>query len=379
QFYRGKYMVAFRRSAIDLLLPYMIPDDVDLALTTVPRYYDAQLRLDYALTEKWTLRVSGLGSDDAMELYASRDKNADKRFLNRGRFARLTMSAGYHHKSLSAKLAISGIATQETFERGLYQHMDVQSPALTTRAEVAHSAEQWAGLRDIAWRNGVETVTTRHRLDLAVPKERREGEPPPSDDPMDITERYTGHVETANVAGWTSVAASLDDRVKFSTGMRVDLYTRANDVAVQPRSELQFKLRPNLVARVSGGDYSRPAEYQTELMNPALQAERSRQVITGLLYEPAEGVRLQGSLYYTKRTNLVVRDLMTAELSNEGRGATYGSEVLGTLSRGPWFGWLAYAYSHSARVDVPGGSVRLFDYDQPHSLNVAGSYRRGRW
>ena len=71
-FHRGRYMLAIRRSAIDLLLPYLIPDDVDLALTTVPRFYDAQLRIDYALSEKWTLRVSGLGSDDAMELYASR-------------------------------------------------------------------------------------------------------------------------------------------------------------------------------------------------------------------------------------------------------------------------------------------------------------------
>jgi outer membrane receptor protein involved in Fe transport len=376
---RGKYMVSVRRSAVDLLLPYMIPDDVDLALTTVPRYYDAQLRLDYALTDKWTLRLSGLGSDDAMELYASRDKNADKRFLNRGRFARLTLSAGYHDGPLTAKLAVSGIATQQTLERGLYQHMDVQSPALTTRAEVATSKESWAGLRDVAWRNGFEAVSTRHHLDLAVPRERREGEPPGSDDPMDVTHTYTGYVETGNVAGWTSFSASLDARVKFSTGLRVDHYTRADDVAVQPRSELQFKLKPKLVARLSGGFYSRPAEHQTELLNPALEAERSRQVMTGLLYEPAEGMRLQASVYYTQRTNLITRDLMTGALANEGRGGTYGGELLGTLTRGPWFGWLTYAYSHSTRVDAPGGSARLFDYDQPHSVNAAGSYRRGRW
>jgi hypothetical protein len=378
-FSRGKYMVAFRRSAIDLLLPYLIPDDLDLALTTVPRFYDAQLRLDYALTDKWTLRLSGLGSDDAMELYASRDKNADKRFLNRGRFARLTLSAGYHDGPTTAKLAVSGIATQQVFERGLYQHMDVQSPALTTRAEVARSSEKWAGLSDVAWRSGIEAVSTRHRLDLAVPRERREGEPPGSDDPMDVTHTYVGHVETGNFAAWTSLAAALDERVKFQTGLRVDHYTRADDVAVQPRGELQVKLQPKLVARLSGGLYSRPAEHQTELLNPSLDAERSRQVMTGVLYEPADGVRVQGSVYYTQRTNLITRDVMTGELGNDGRGGTYGGELLGTLSRGPWFGWLTYSYSHSTRVDAPGDSVRLFDYDQPHSLNAAGSYRRGRW
>ncbi len=378
-FHRGRYMVAFRRSAIDLLLPYMIPPDVDLALTTVPRYYDGQLRLDYELSDRWTLRLTGIGSDDAMELYASRDKNADKRFLDRGRFLRLTASAHYHDGPLTAKLAVSGIAQQSIFERGLYQHMSVSSPALTTRAEVARSARSWAGLHDISWRTGVEVVSTRHRLDIAVPEERREGEPQAPDDAMDTTESYAGRVDTGDLAGWTNVAARLDDRVKLSIGMRVDAYTRANDVAVQPRGELQVSLTSDLVARVSAGGYSRPAEYRTELLDPTLAAERAHQVMGGLRYEPVKGVRVQGSLYYTQRTNLITRDRMTGELGNEGRGTTYGGELLAALSRGPWFGWLTYSYSHSTRVDTPNGMSRLFDYDQPHSLNAAGSYRYGRW
>ena len=378
-FDRGRYMIAFRRSAIDLLLPLLIPPSADLALTTVPRYYDEQVRLDYALSEKWTLRVSSLGSDDAMELYASRDQNPDKRFGNRGRFIRMIAAAHYHDGPLTAKLAISGIATQTAFERGELQHVNVTSPALTTRAEVSRTASAFAGLRDVAWRAGVETVTTRHSLDVAAPRERREGEPPPVDDTMDLTEQYTGTVETANVSGWTSVAASLDERVKFETGLRVDAYTRADDVAVQPRGELSIRLSPAVVARVSAGYYSRPAEYQLELLDATLAAERSHQAISGLLYEPAEGVRLQSSLYYTQRTNLITRDAMTGALANEGRGTTYGAELVGSLQRGPWFAWLAYAYSHSTRVHAPGGSERLFDYDQPHSLNVAASYKRGRW
>jgi hypothetical protein len=375
---RARYMVAFQRSAADFLMPLLLPDDLDLALTTVPRYYGGQARVDYQLTDKWTLRASAIGSDDAMELYASRDKNADKRFLNRGRFLRLTTSAHYHSGNLTAKLAVSGIAQQTTFERGLYQHLDQTSPAVTTRAEVSRTADEFAGLREAEWRTGVETVTTRHRIDLAAPRERREGEPPAIDDPMDLTATYDGTVETANVAGWTHATARLDERVKIAGGLRVDAYTAAADVAVQPRGELTVKLRRDLTARIAAGSYSRPAEYQTELLDPTLDAERSRQLMTGLTFEPASGVRVQGSLYHTKRTHLVTRDEM-GELGNDGRGTSVGGELLATLKRGPWFGWLTYAYSHSNRVDAPGGSVRLFDYDQPHNLNAAGSYRIGRW
>jgi hypothetical protein len=375
---RFRYMVAFQRSMADFLLPLMLPDNLDLALTTVPRYYAGQLRVDYTLSDKWTLRLSTIGSDDAMEIYASRDKNADKRFLNRGRFVRLTTSAHYHSGNTTAKLAVSGITEQSTFERGVVQHMDTTSPALTTRAEVSQSAEEYAGLHEVAWRTGVETVTTRHGIDIAAPRERREGEPPAIDDPMDLSVTYKDRVDSANHATWSQVTARLDDRVKFATGVRVDAYTVPDVVAVQPRGELQFRLGAGVTARIAAGSYSRPAEYQTELLEPKLAPERARQVMGGVLYEPTKGVRVQGSLYHNKRTDLVTRDEM-GELGNDGRGATYGGELFATLDRGPWFGWLTYAYSHSTRVDLPGGAQRLFDYDQPHNLNVAGSYRRGRW
>src|SRR5262249_12535474 len=66
-------------------------------------------------------------------------------------------------------------------------------------------------------------------------------------------------------------------------------------------------------------------------------------------------------------------------LVNDGRGTTYGAELLATVRDGPWFAWLSYSYSHSTRVDMPGEPSRLFDYDQPHSLNAAASWRHGKW
>jgi outer membrane receptor protein involved in Fe transport len=102
-------------------------------------------------------------------------------------------------------------------------------------------------------------------------------------------------------------------------------------------------------------------------------------MIGGVVYEPAAGVRLQTSAYYTDRRRLITRAPMTGLLGNAGRGETYGAELLGTVQRGPFFGWLAYSYSHSTRVDAPGAERRAFDYDQPHSLNLAASYRWKRW
>lgn len=376
---RGRYMIAFRRSAVDLLLPALLPEGLDLSLTTVPRFYDEQLRFDYKLSEKWDVRVSSLGSDDALELYASKDRNEDKRFLNRTRFVRLTTAARYHDGPWTANLAISGIAQQFTFERGLYQHLDVTAPALTLRADLTRTTPAAAGLTNVTWRLGGEAVSTRYAIDVAMPMDRREGEAGNPDDPMDTSNRFSGTVTTANLATWSSVGANLDERVRVTGGVRVDTYTRARDSVVQPRGEVAVKLTDRLGARFSAGRYSRPPEHQSELLATGLVAERSTQLIAGAVYEPAEGMRLQSSIYYTDRDSLIVRDEMTGELTNTGKGTTKGLELLATVKRGPLFGWVSYAYSRSTRVDRPGEPRRLFDYDQPHSLNVAASYKLGKY
>lgn len=385
---RGRYMIAFRRSAVDLLLPALLPDGLDLSLTTVPRFYDEQLRFDYKLGEKWDLRVSSLGSDDALELYASKDQNADKRFMNRTRFVRLTTAARYHDGPWTANLAVSGIAQQFTFERGLHQHLDVTAPALTLRADVMKTAPSWAGLSNVAWRLGGEAVSTRYTLDIAMPSDRREGEAGSPDDPMDTSNSFVGDVTTTNLATWSSIGANLDERIRVTGGVRVDAFTRARDVVVQPRGEVAIKLTSRLGARLSAGAYSRPPEHQSELLATGLAAERSTQLIAGTVYEPIDGVRLQSSIYYTDRKRLVVRDPMASQtdvveasrgLVNTGKGTTKGFELLGTVKRGPLFGWVSYAYSRSTRIDRDGEDRRLFDYDQPHSLNLASSYKLGRY
>jgi hypothetical protein len=43
----------------------------------------------------------------------------------------------------------------------------------------------------------------------------------------------------------------------------------------------------------------------------------------------------------------------------------------------PFFGWVAYTLSRSARTDGPGQVEHLIQYDQTHILTVIGSYQLG--
>jgi len=373
-----RYMLAFRRSVIDLLLPLVLPSDLDLSFTTVPRYYDEQLRLDYRLSPRWDLRVSSVGSDDALELYTDHAEAREHRLADRTRFVRATAAALYNDGPWHATLALSGIAQDHDSELGAAQHVRVTAPAITGRAEVERTAAELAGLTQLSWRLGGELVHTRYGVDVAMPAQHLEGEPMAARDPDDVTLRSAGRIVTDDAAAWTSLAVNLDPRIRATLGMRVDAYARNADVALEPRGELAIQLAPRLVARLSAGAYTRPPEHQGELLAPGLHPERATQLIAGMIYDPADGVRIQASVYDTARSQLFTRGDDGA-ITNAGRGTTYGAELVATLRRGAWFGWLSYAYAHSTRVDAPGEPARWFDYDQPHHLEALGTYRAGDW
>jgi hypothetical protein len=377
---KTRYMFALRRSTIDFVLPALIPDSVDLSLTTVPRYWDQQLRIDHKLNSKWALTFSTLGTDDIFEIFATKDESADeKRFFNRTRFMRVTAAARWSDGPWSAKLALSQLAQQFRFEIGRLQGIDVRVFQTTPRAEVTRTAAKASGLTDVVWRTGAEAQVGRANLDIALPVEPREGEGMPEFDPEDTSVKFNGVIWAPDFAAWSVVQANLDPKIRATAGLRADYFARPNEFALQPRGELAYKITKPWTIRLASGAYRRPPEFQSEFLEKHLQSERSIQTILGAQYEPREGARVQGSIYYTDRTALITKNLDKMTLGNNGRGYTYGAEILGTYRGGPWFAWLSYSYSTSRRVDRPGEEERLFSFDQPHSVNAAVSWKYGKW
>jgi outer membrane receptor protein involved in Fe transport len=372
---KTRYMMALRRSTIDFVLPSLIPESVDLSLTTVPRYWDEQIRIDHRINSHWNLVFSNLGTDDIFELYATKNEDAkDKRFFNRTRFIRTTAAALYNEGPWSAKLALSGLLQEFTFELGRFQYITTTLGAITPRAEVTRTAKEAAGLTNVTFRVGAEAQIGRNHVDIALPIEPREGEPMPEFDPKDVSTKFNATIYTPNFTAWSAVSANLDPKIRGTVGLRAEVFGRPGELSLQPRGELQWKLAKAWTARLAAGAYRRPPEYQSEYLQESLKSERSQQVIGGLQYEPREGLRVQASAYYTDRSALITKNEDNT-LGNNGRGTSTGGELLLTYRGGPWFTWLTYTYSHSTRVDRPGAEERLFTFDQPHSMNAAVSWK----
>jgi hypothetical protein len=377
---KTRYMFAIRRSFIDFLLPLFLPDSVDLSLTTVPQYYDEQLRVDHELSQHWNLTVSSVGTDDVFELFTTKDEDAgSKRFYSRTQFIRLTAAAKYHEGEWTANLGLSGMLQNLDAEIGLYQKLKVFTPLVTPRVVVTRSMQHGLGLKDLVWSAGAEAQIGHSNVDIALPLERREGEAYPPYDPKDTTSHFIGNVWYPDYAAWTSAAANFDPRIRILAGLRADYFGRPDELALQPRTETAIKLHDTLTMRLGAGAYRRPPEFQSEFLQKDVKSERSDQYTMGLEFIPILGIRIQGSLYYTDRTALITHN-DDGTLGNNGRGSSKGAELLAMIHNGSsFFGWVGYSYSHSERIDKPGADPRLFDYDQPHSLNLAASYKLGRW
>lgn len=376
----GKVLVAIRRSVIDLVLPSLLPDDLDLSLTTVPRFWDGQIRFDRRLSSRWRARISAIGASDTLEVFADDEQDPDARFYNDSRFLRVTAAASYYSKPWSATVAASGLAQGLLFEVGRDQYLDITKYSGAVRGELVRSNDRAIGLSNVVTRIGGEIDISRNYLDLAIPRLPDEGEPDQMPGPTGrpTATRFDGVVTSPDLATWLATAADLDPKIRFTAGVRVDAFVRSSDVAVQPRGELAIKLAERTKVRLTSGAYRRPAENRDELLDDRLEPERSLQNVLGFEHADPRGFKFQASLYYTDRTAFLTRT-QDGGYANQGRGTTYGVELLATVKRGPWFAWLSYSYSHSRRRDSPSEPDRLFDYDQPHDVNVLASWRGKRW
>jgi hypothetical protein len=83
---------------------------------------------------------------------------------------------------------------------------------------------------------------------------------------------------------------------------------------------------------------------------------------------------VQATLYDTERTGLVKRNPMGV-YENQGRGRTFGAEVLATYRSDLVFAWLAYSLAQSTQRDTASGKNYLFEFDQTHDLVAAASYK----
>jgi hypothetical protein len=370
-----RVLASFRRSYVDSWLPSVLPDEI--GLVAAPRFYDGLLRVDWRASDHWQAAFTLVGSDDKTALVGASDQTDDEFEFELGtRFIRGIASAEWRGtRGRSLELGASVLAQSVYFGFGNgneFQFLDVQQQSFATRAEYSQKYDTALGLRDVLVRVGGELDPRRNNISLSLQRGPDEGQ---ADDGREgETIGFDNTVWVTDVGAWAALEGDLSSKIRMVTGLRLDGAVRNRAFPLHPRGELRVTPDAKTTVRLVAGRYTRPPANQEELLYDDLGVESATQVMLGGERKFGTGGSVQLTVYDTERTDLIAR-AENGDLMNQGRGRTYGAEVLATYRADRVFGWLSYTLSRSTLRDTATSADKLFDYDQTHDLVAAGSYK----
>lgn len=160
-------------------------------------------------------------------------------------------------------------------------------------------------------------------------------------------------------------------------GVRLDYLNVTDEISVQPRASLAFKMPSGASLRLAYGRYEqspKPYEMLAEDGNPALTSSVTSHYIVELEQELTSQTELKLAGYYKTQANLVTPDEAAGYL-NQGVGYVGGAEMfLRHRITDTFFGWISYAWTHAERRPHPDAEYAPYLFDNMSVVSVVANY-----
>lgn len=372
--------VALRRSWVDAILGGIVGDSV--SFSTVPRYYDYQVRADYRPRDDGPrLRLLVFGSDDEVVVLGggpdADDPNGSgfslRRFFHQIQGRLLTPLAPGLDLSLGLATSYQGLELSPG-----QSDFALTFDPITLRADLA-----WRGDERLRLEGGLWAELTRFKVELALPLPTKEGQ---VQLPSEIRPIYEAVDEglTGRLDLWGEASYRALDALTLSGGFRLaSWHGGLSAVAPDLRLAASWQLAEPTRLTLSGGlTHPAPAPDETARTtgNPDLDPERGAYVNLAFAHSFGDLFALELQGFYKRLDQLVSPTADGAErpYDNAGTGAVIGGELLLRLQHPVVDGWVAYTLSRSRRTDRPGEPERFFSFDQTHVLALVAGVKLGR-
>ena len=388
---KWSFFAAGRRSYIDAILPAVIPDDAGLSLTTAPRYWDFQGKIQYDPNVDHSLNLLFYGSDDVLA-FVFEEPAGDSPILR----GDLQLGTTFYESQIEweAELAdrlrnraLVGVGLQKMYGSlgdDLYLDLRVWPvlhfrdrleirpvPSLRIRPGI-DLAMGWYGL---AFRSPPLPAGNEDARDLDV-------EDYMTVDDQDQFSIYPGFfLETE----WDII-----DGLTVVPGVRLDYADPPNEWWVDLRFATRYDVTEDLTLKGAVGTFHQPpqpVEMIESFGNPDLGIESAIHYVVGSEYDITDFLNVDLQLFYKDLDDLVMSSTALVErdgevvnelFNNEGEGRVYGLELLVRHElANNFFGWISYTLSRSERRDAADEDWRIFEWDQSHILTLVGSYTIG--
>lgn len=396
---------AARRSHLDWVLERVTHKDVG-NFVPIPQYWDAQGRVSWTPDEESSVELGTLFSYDHIDhnLGAS-DPNDIKHESKVTRFSRY-----YLHYQRKHDTDTTSVTPYFGFDDTRVRDVFGEVPAeLDNRTTVL-------GLRAFHTTNPVPWIAMSAGLDLevGVSSLSRNGSvtTPPREGDLHVFGQLPQ--DQNNFDDWTTTVAALapyveadcalfDDHLHLIPGLRVEpelvrvsrilppqsdlppVGGAREDTTVDPRLAVRWNVNKRVTVKAAYGIYHQPPlaeDLSSVFGNPTLGPADARHLLVGGAFKLSRPISLEVTSFLSNSNGLAYRSPLSTPvraraLLEGGSGRAYGTQFLlrhDLIDR--FFGWISLSMIRAERR-TPGGSWRLFDFDQTFVFTVVGSYDLG--
>jgi TonB family protein len=399
--------VAGRKSYLDALLPVFTARNVG-QLIPIPRYYDAQARIEWDASPRETLEIGGLLSSDAVDdTVPSDDPTNQQQQTHDTSFRRIYVRWKKQTVDGAEVSVVPSMGTDSDKLVDLFgavpTQLDVESTVASVRATWRKRLASWVTMT--AGIDGQLTRSTFNRTGSNTSPPRQGDEYVFGQAPSDQIAHDDGTVIAASAAPFLAADVALaDGRVHVVPGFRFEPYLLATSrqeppvgatppvglfqesTALEPRLSVQWSPFPALTWKAGWGVYHQPpapADLSAVFGNPTLGLESAEHLLGGVAIGSPDVVSFEVTAFRVTSENLAVRSplpspLLAQALVATGIGRTRGIQFLlrKQLSR-RFFGWITYTLSRSERANAAGDPYYPYDFDQTNVLGAVASYDLG--
>lgn len=383
-----------RRSYVDAILNAVMPDNGGFQFTVAPRYYDYQLVADYHPDKKRNLQFFIFGSDDKVVFLFGNQVVGDPTFSGGMNFRTMFHQFQVRYRrqfssKVSNELNIGTGYWDSSTSFGDQFRFSTTIVPIFTRDEI-----EWKVTKKFILRSGVDIQTYWAKWDVVTAMNLPvEGE---NVDPLDNGEPFV--TSGKQWAWWPAIYGEFEflpiENLRLIPGVRLAWFDEVHRFGFDPRLAVRHQLFPNTVVKGGIGLFNQAPQTATtdkNIGNPNLKLIKAMHYSIGVEQQVTEKLNLSIEGFYKQIFDIVVSGVQSDEqvigsgsddsplYTNEGEGSVYGLELL--LKHQPtdrFFGWIAYTFMKSTRIDHPGDDPRPFDYDQTHILTIVASMILGR-
>lgn len=376
---RLKVAVAGRRSNMDLVFDALVPEGT-FKTVAAPVYFDYQGIVHYETPSGTEFRIAAFGSRDSIRLMFAEPSQLDPTF--RGK---VEASVEFHRVQLLHKTRIGDVKQRLQLGLGtqaLSQALGSLSTAYFDIYEIDARGEwDWRASDAFSLIAGFDTTGQQlvgaYRGPVATTQEGQAYEGPV--DQVVVDKKTMGLL---NPAIYVEARINPVPAWQLIPGVRFDYYYQIRDASLNPRLSQRLTITDTTTLKTGIGLYSQPPLYYeafAPIGNPNIEPYHSVHSSLGVEQKFPGGLSVDVEGFHKYLYNRIVStpNGEPPTFINDGIGRIYGVE-LGSTYRSD-FGLttqISYTLSNSERRDRD-QAWRRFDQDQPHILNVAGTYDLG--